>query len=151
MIGIHARRTFAAATIAFMFLSSVALAAINPIPGVDVIVKKNPGGTAFTVKTDKNGRFTVSGLTPGEYDFIWNIQAKTSRAPINTTRSNIKRPSISVANHASNGTQQVTLMIQAGTDAFGQATSGSTADSHQRIVITAKQGVISGTIVSVSH
>ena len=41
--------------------------AINPIPGVDVIVKKNPHGIAMKLRTDGTGSFTLGELTPGEY------------------------------------------------------------------------------------
>jgi hypothetical protein len=41
--------------------------AINPIPGVDVIVRKNPHGSAMKLQTDRTGSFTLGELTPGEY------------------------------------------------------------------------------------
>jgi hypothetical protein len=41
--------------------------AINPIPGVDVIVRKNPHGIAMKLRTDGTGSFTLGELTPGEY------------------------------------------------------------------------------------
>ena len=40
----------------------------DPIPGVDVIVKKNPGGNAFQIKTDGTGSFTLGGITTGNYE-----------------------------------------------------------------------------------
>ncbi len=45
-----------------------ALAASDPIPGIDIIVKKNPGGTAVTqTTTDAKGEFTLKDLEPGTY------------------------------------------------------------------------------------
>ena len=39
----------------------------NPIPGVDIIVEKNPGGRAATQTTDSNGTSTLGVLTPGTH------------------------------------------------------------------------------------
>lgn len=46
----------------------------NPIPGVDVIVRKNPGGIAMhEVKTGFYGEFSVSALSDGNYDLFVDI------------------------------------------------------------------------------
>lgn len=42
-------------------------AAVNPIPGVDVIVKSHPAGRTLTVHTDGSGRARLEGLAPGGY------------------------------------------------------------------------------------
>jgi len=42
--------------------------AINPIPGVDIIVRKRPGGIAIQVKTGADGTYKFTGLAPGTYD-----------------------------------------------------------------------------------
>jgi hypothetical protein len=64
-------RMFAALLCGGVFLlagMSSALAINNPIPGVDVIVKKDPGGaTIMTVQTDGNGAVVLKGLAPGDY------------------------------------------------------------------------------------
>jgi hypothetical protein len=39
----------------------------NPIPGIDVVVRKEPGGSAIHIPTDGNGGFSVSGLKAGSY------------------------------------------------------------------------------------
>lgn len=47
---------------------TAAMAAINPIPGVDIIVKKNPGGHVIvTATSDRSGHFTARVTEPGEY------------------------------------------------------------------------------------
>ena len=47
---------------------TAAFASPNPIPGVDIIVKKNPGGQAvMRTKTDAKGEFTIKDLPPGAY------------------------------------------------------------------------------------
>lgn len=47
--------------------STAAMAAIDPIPGVDIIVQKNPGGTIVHIQTDANGTLTLRNLAPGDY------------------------------------------------------------------------------------
>lgn len=47
--------------------SSLGAFANDPIPGVDIMIKRNPGGIAVQAKTDSAGHFTLSGLTPGKY------------------------------------------------------------------------------------
>lgn len=43
----------------------LSIRANNPIPGIDIVVKKNPGGIAVQeVKTDTNGDFTLQKLPP---------------------------------------------------------------------------------------
>ena len=55
-------------------------AAINPIPGVDVIVKKNPHGIRSVVATtDRSGRFTGRVTEPGQYTVF--IVCKTEPCP----------------------------------------------------------------------
>ncbi len=40
----------------------------NPIPGVDIIVRKSPGGIAIQVKTGADGTYKFTRLAPGTYD-----------------------------------------------------------------------------------
>ena len=40
------------------------------IPGVDVIVRKKPGGIAIQVKTGADGTYKFTGLAPGTYDLL---------------------------------------------------------------------------------
>jgi hypothetical protein len=53
-----------------LFLASHAsntLAASNPIPGVGVVIKRQPGSSSARTTTDKDGNFTFEGLEPGTY------------------------------------------------------------------------------------
>src|SRR3989344_279989 len=53
-------------------------AASDPIPGVDIIVRRDPGGIAITVKTGADGSYNLTGLTPGNYDI--NIPGQSVRS-----------------------------------------------------------------------
>ena len=44
--------------------------AAEPIPGVDVIVRKKPGGIAIQVKTGADGTYKFTRLAPGTYDLL---------------------------------------------------------------------------------
>ena len=48
--------------------ANFAMAGSNPIPGVDIIVRKRPGGIAIQVKTGADGTYKFTGLAPGTYD-----------------------------------------------------------------------------------
>ena len=50
--------------------ANFAMAANNPIPGVDIIVRSKPGGIAIQVKTGADGTYKFTGLAPGTYDLI---------------------------------------------------------------------------------
>ena len=40
----------------------------KPIPGIDIIVRKKPGGTPSRTTTDAGGAFAFANLEPGEYE-----------------------------------------------------------------------------------
>lgn len=42
----------------------------NPIPGIGIVIKKNPGGASRQAVTNGYGNFSVSGLDPGNYDLF---------------------------------------------------------------------------------
>ena len=65
-------RSMAFAFALVMFASSFAFAAINPIPGVDIIVKKKPGNIAIHATTDSTGKFSINKLTPGTYTLTYS-------------------------------------------------------------------------------
>ena len=50
--------------------ANFAMAGSNPIPGVDIIVRKSPGGIAIQVKTGADGTYKFTGLAPGTYDLL---------------------------------------------------------------------------------
>ena len=64
-----------------------AMASNKPIPGIDVIVKKNPGGNAITATTDADGQIVLKGLEPGDYvieiDGKSLVKAMDGAGPIN--------------------------------------------------------------------
>ena len=54
--------------LALAFSGSVAMATNEPIPGVDIIVKKNPGGSiVMHTRTGPTGQVQFKGLAPGDY------------------------------------------------------------------------------------
>lgn len=55
-------------TVALLCWGSVALAASNPVPGVDVVVRKKPGGVAVRVVPNSDGTYQFSSLPPGDYE-----------------------------------------------------------------------------------
>ena len=57
----------------------------EPIPGVDVIVRKNPGGSMFRLKTDAEGRIRQP-LQPGEYhlSLSWEQAVRAASKPTTT-------------------------------------------------------------------
>ncbi len=52
---------------ALMTSTTVAHAAGQPVPCIDIIVQKNPGGSKLVVHSDVNGGFTLGHLAPGQY------------------------------------------------------------------------------------
>jgi len=50
-----------------VFSANMVFATNNPIPGVDIIVKKKPGGIAFTGTTGRDGKFSCK-LEKGSYE-----------------------------------------------------------------------------------
>ena len=120
------------AVIAALFLgvfAGSASATNEPIPGVDVIVRKKPGGIAMHATTDSSGHFVFENLAAGTYTLA--AAAPQTRAAISTTRSNIKHSSVSVTN----GVQVVTVSVEIGT---GSASA--------EIEITSAKGKITGTV-----
>ena len=65
----------------FVLLASAttAIASGKPIPGVDIIVRKKPGGIIATVVSDERGRFSVVVLEPGRYTVSTSCPAKRPR------------------------------------------------------------------------
>lgn len=57
----------AVGTMALVAMTTSAFAINNPIPGVDIIVKKHPGGIVARTRTDARGNFKLGDLAPGQY------------------------------------------------------------------------------------
>lgn len=56
--------------LALLLPGAAALAASKPIPDVDIIVRKKPGGNAVSVPTGADGAYQLKGLAPGNYDLF---------------------------------------------------------------------------------
>lgn len=113
----------------FGLLGGSASAINDPIPGVDIIVRKNPGGKAVQAKTDKNGKFVFANLGAGTY--LLSVKMPQTKA-ISTSRSNIKHPSRSMEN----GVEVVDVSIALGKD----------QPAPVEIAITKNGGQIIGTV-----
>ena len=69
----------ALAALALSFSMTAAMAASDPIPGVDIIVRKNPGGLAVVVATtDAKGKFSARVAEPGNYALSTACHPKTT-------------------------------------------------------------------------
>ncbi len=89
-------------------LGGSAQAIDNPIPGVDIIVKKHPGGVAIHAMTDKDGKFVFTNLAAGTYQL--SVKMPQTRALINISHSNIRHPGRSMEN----GVEVVNVSIELG-------------------------------------
>jgi len=102
------------APVAAVSLAGAAWAASDPIPGVDIIVRKNPGGSSMRTQTGRDGRFVIEGLSQGTYTIrvagSVDMPRNAARAAINTSRSNIKRPNGVMVN----GVEVVTIEAESG-------------------------------------
>lgn len=118
------------ATCALLLFAGAPAFAGEPIPGVDVKLGKNPGGSIVARTTsDKAGRFVFENLTAGQYELI--VTPSQTKASINTTRSNIKRPNIAM----NRGVQVAEVAAEIGS---GPASA--------EITITAPKGTITGIV-----
>lgn len=110
-----------------------ASAAIEPIPGVDVIVKKDPGGKAIKATTDKAGTFVFANLEAGKY--VLTVTPPQTKLLVNTTHSNIRHHGITMVKGVEVASVSVTL--------------GAGAPEPVEIVFTKSGGKIAGTVVVV--
>ena len=60
----------------------------DPIPGIDIIVRKTPGSVAVHATTDKSGKFAFDNLKAGTYEL--QVVVPQTKSSISTSRSNIK-------------------------------------------------------------
>jgi hypothetical protein len=56
---------FACAVI--MFVASFSLCQATPIPGINIVIKRNPGGIITRTTSDAKGAYTFKRLPPGRY------------------------------------------------------------------------------------
>jgi len=120
---------------AFLILATGIASALNdPIPGIDIVVRKHPGGIVATTKTGKDGRYVIENLAPGKY--LLEVHVPKTRTTVNTSTANIRHPSAIVRN----GVEEHEVFIEFGT---GRDTRPY---GPVEVEITAKRGKISGTI-----
>ena len=75
-------RTLMLSAVVLLASGSPALAASDPIPGIDIIVKKKPGpGIVATVVSDERGLFSVAVGEPGRFTVSSACPAKRPRCP----------------------------------------------------------------------
>lgn len=75
-------RTMAITLALFMAVTAGVFAA-NPIPGIRIIVNKNPSGIAVsTTNTDDKGKATSSKLTKGTYALEFSKAQATANTPL---------------------------------------------------------------------
>jgi hypothetical protein len=65
-------------TTALVATTAPAFASNDPIPGIDVVVRKHPSGAHIQTKTDAHGTFKLGDLAPGAYtielqSFSWGV------------------------------------------------------------------------------
>src|SRR6476660_7167657 len=73
-----------------LLASTDVFATSNPIPGIGVVIKRNPGSGSYRTTTDKDGNFKIEGLEPGTYT-IEVVQAEVDKFFAATTTENAKR------------------------------------------------------------
>ena len=100
----------------------------DPIPGIDIIVRKTPGSEIIKATTDKAGHFAFNNLGVGTYEL--QVVMRQTKASINTSRSNIKHTSRTVEN----GVEVHSVLIALGTERPGTV----------KITITKDGGKITG-------
>jgi hypothetical protein len=130
MTSLPAATRFAILATVFSAVCAGAWAIENSMPGVDVIVKKNPGGT-LKVKTDSAGKFSFSNLEKGTYTLTVGKPAQPSKAlgaPFKSTTT--------VTLRTVNGTEQANVAVKLGPD----------APAPTEVVISVASGSISGTV-----
>ena len=92
--------------VTFLLSAAIQVQASDPIPGVDVKLGRNPGGIVASATTDNAGRFVFDNSAAGRY--VLSVSPQTKQL-VNTTRSNIKHPSV-----MANGVQVVTASVSLG-------------------------------------
>ncbi len=126
----HAAAKVAVIAAVFLGLREGSASAPNPIPGIDIIVQKKPDGRAMHAATDKAGRFAFDNLEAGTYQLQATVPQ--TKAPIITTRSNIKRP---------------TLRMEGAVEVFNVSVmAGTGRPAPVEIAITKPGGKIVGTV-----
>lgn len=111
-----------------LFISHDVSASSNPIPGVGIVVKRNPGSSTARTKTDKDGKFEVSKLEPGSYT-LEVVTDDITKAMEKMERKNIRASSTGKKGDKSDG-------LSASTDRALGVAAGAAASPVPQISIT---------------
>lgn len=60
--------------IVFLLIAQNSFAGSTPIPGIGIVVKKNPGGGSITVSTGNGGGFATQ-LSEGVYELFFSTRS----------------------------------------------------------------------------
>jgi hypothetical protein len=117
-------RTLAALTGAAVLacmMPAVVYAIDDPIPGVDIVVKKHPGGNAIMqTHTDANGGFTLKDLPAGHYTI--EVSSKSLSATTPKTGSPIPAT-------------RTPLPVVGGKERGAPPTAGGTGTGHEAVAL----------------
>lgn len=104
--------------------ASSAFAADVPIPGIDIIIKANPGGINIAASTtDAKGEFKIKLLAPGRYTIVLRSKdpevAKAQSGPWNVTLLPVSRDPtpakpVTYTAKAAGDAQQVDIVVPEG-------------------------------------
>lgn len=104
-------RTFAAllgATVLAFVTSAGAQTQNNPIPGIDVVVKKKPSGTAMARgQTDAKGEILLKDLPAGEYTVVLTGKPLDEAAKLKGTTAVVGLLALGAGKPASSPTKRV--------------------------------------------
>jgi len=126
----------------FTFSANLAFVALSndPIPGIDVIVKKRPGNISYSDITDKRGKFVIKKIEMGKY----NMQF-------------MKKGSLGTPNNIKEAYYPFYIMLDIGNTVAvnGKHINTSkkikvTADTIIEIIISQDKSTISGTLTTYS-
>ncbi|MDD5544967.1 MAG: carboxypeptidase-like regulatory domain-containing protein [Acidobacteriia bacterium] len=109
-ITLAAARSAIMAAVFLCLMVGSATASNDPIPGIDIVVKRHPSGKAIQARTDNGGRFVFDNLEAGQY--ILSVNPPQTKTLVNTSHSNIRRPGISMLN----GVQVVNVSVELGAE-----------------------------------
>jgi hypothetical protein len=99
-VNIRFARVIACCTALFFAQTNLAAAAELPIPGIDIVVTKDPGGkTLANVRTDSRGVATFTAVPAGNYSV--RAQAGANKAICSTVRVGAEAPRMTPSTNGS--------------------------------------------------
>jgi hypothetical protein len=132
-----------------LFASVDGWGAAQPIPGVDIIAKKNPGGVKTAmVTTNADGAYTLTDLAPGTYSLVFEIPADAGvPSGSQVTVTGRVRHELSGGEGSGTSTKVVTGPAQ-----FSKSLKSTAAGVTitQTITIAAGMGTVTGRVVALA-